>query len=73
MLIPIQVNDRALHWIMCVHTHDAEEYIDIELSNFYIEAKSINLLPIIVSEVPNKLWYTKVDFLGVSGHLWVLQ
>jgi len=31
----IQVNDRALYCIMCVHTHDAEKYRDIRPSNFY--------------------------------------
>jgi hypothetical protein len=34
MFILNQVNDRAWYWIMCVHTHDAEEYRDIELSIF---------------------------------------
>ena len=31
MFIPIQVNDRSLYWNMRVHTHDAEEYIDIDI------------------------------------------
>ena len=30
MLIPIQVNDWALHWTMFVHTHDANEYRDMQ-------------------------------------------
>jgi hypothetical protein len=28
------INDTDRYWIMCVHSHDAEEYIDIQPPNF---------------------------------------